>query len=310
MATADGARLAYHRQDAQTKAQGILILCHGLAEHAGRYQAFAEFMAALGFHVYAHDHRGHGQTRTKDTPQGRFALRSGVEKVVDDVKTMRDFALANHPDLPVILFGHSMGGLIALRTATTYPDRFQGLAIWNSNFNLGLSGRFARIVLSIERALKGSDVPSAILPRATFEAWGKAIPNHRTLFDWLSCDAAEVDRYIADPLCGFSASISLWLDVMEMATRTAIPDRLARLPRDLPIHLVGGGEDPATNKADATRWLGQTLKKAGLNDITMTIYPSMRHETLNEIGRDDAMADFARWTFHAVEADLIHSISA
>lgn len=300
LGTADGARLAYRYMPASPPARGIVLICHGLSEHGGRYAAFAAAMSAAGFHVYAHDHRGHGETIAPDAQLGLFAPQKGLGKVISDVKTMRDLASSAHPTLPILLFGHSMGGLIALRATTHYPDDFNALAVWNSNFHAGIKGHIARMVLKIERALKGSDVPSLIMIKSTFEAWGKSIPGHRTAFDWLSRDAAEVDKYIADPLCGFPASVSLWLDILELTLNTATPARLSRLSKQLPVHLVGGGEDPATDRAEATRWLAARLQQSGLRNVTMKIYRDMRHETLNEIGREHAIADFIDWAQQAV----------
>ncbi|MBB5666966.1 alpha-beta hydrolase superfamily lysophospholipase [Rhizobium leguminosarum] len=295
-----GASLAYHHAEAAGPARGILLISHGLAEHSKRYRGFAEAMGARGYHVYAHDHRGHGETTAPDAPIGRFARRSGVDRVIGDVRAMRAHAATRHPGLPVILFGHSMGGLIALNAAVTAPADFNTVAVWNSNFAVGLAGRAAQAILLAERMLKGSDVPSALLPRLTFAAWGKSIAGRRTEFDWLSRLPGEVDKYIADPLCGFDASVSLWLDLFELTFRAPQKLQLDRLPRDLPIHLVGGGEDPATERGKAVLWLSNHLKARGFSRISTEIYQDMRHETLNEIGADAATAAFADWCDEAV----------
>ncbi|SCB25001.1 alpha/beta hydrolase [Rhizobium multihospitium] len=290
-----GATLAYHHLPAVTDARGILLISHGLAEHSRRYEAFAKVMAGRGFHVYAHDHRGHGETTAPDAPIGRFARRNGVEQVIADVLAMRELAAAAYPGLPIILFGHSMGGLISLNTVVTYPDKFDAVTVWNSNFNPGLAGRAAQLILKTERMFKGSDVPSGPLPKLTFGTWGKSIANRRTDFDWLSRIPEQVDKYIADPLCGFDASVSLWLDLFELTFRAPQRPHLDRLRRDLPIHLVGGGKDPATDNAKAISWLANHLKRAGFSRITTEIYPDMRHETLNEIGAEEAISHFADW---------------
>ncbi|MFN3720970.1 MAG: lysophospholipase [Rhizobium rhizophilum] len=290
-----GARLAYHHQPAESAPRGIVIVCHGLAEHSRRYRAFAEALAAHGYHVYAHDHRGHGETTAADAALGLFARKDGYSKIIADVVAMRDLATNTNPGLPVILFGHSMGGLIALNVATEHPQAFAALSIWNSNFNPGLAGRFAQGVLSIEQMLKGSDVPSLILPKATFAAWGRAIPGHRTAFDWLSHDPKEVDAYIADPLCGFDASVSMWRDIFRLTFAGVDSERLARLPQRLPVYLVGGAEDPATNMGREIHWLGQHMLDAGMTDVETIVYEGMRHETLNEIGREKAVGDFLTW---------------
>ncbi|MET3855285.1 alpha/beta hydrolase [Rhizobium sp. OAE497] len=289
------ATLAFHHAAAEGTARAILIVCHGLAEHSKRYERFAAAMAARGYHVFAHDHRGHGETTAPDAPIGQFARRHGVTRVQEDVVAMRDHAAGLYPGLPVILFGHSMGGLIALNTAVSYPEKFNAVAVWNSNFAVGAAGRAAQAILLAEKALKGSDVPSGLLPKLTFAAWGKAIPGHRTAFDWLSHDPSEVDTYIADPLCGFDASVSLWLDIFELTFRAPKTEHLNRLPKSLPIHLVGGGQDPATEHGKATGWLSNHLKRHGFSRITTEIYQDARHETLNDTGAAAAISAFADW---------------
>ncbi|MGE7368194.1 alpha/beta fold hydrolase [Neorhizobium sp. NPDC001467] len=302
--TASGASLAYHYAPASVAPIGIIIVCHGLAEHSRRYRPFAEAMAARGFHVYAHDHRGHGETTAVDAPIGRFAVRNGVKAVIDDTMALRDRAASVHPGLPIILLGHSMGGLIALNAAEDFPGSFDGLAIWNANFHPGLAGRAAQILLKTERALKGSDVPSTLLPKLTFGAWNRAIGEGRTDFDWLSHDPVAVDAYVADPLCGFDASVSMWLDIFEMTFRAIGNDRLLRLPQDLPVHLVGGGQDPATDNGQAVKWLSRQMHRLGMTAVTCAIYRDMRHETLNEIGAADAMAQFSAWAAQIVSRSV------
>lgn len=290
-----GATLAWRSQAASAPERGVLLLSHGLAEHSARYARFAHFMAVQGFHVYGHDHRGHGATQAADAPFGRYAEADGARKVIEDIAAIAGVARGEHPDLPVVLFGHSMGGLIALNAAEEKPELYDGLAVWNSNFNPGLAGRAALLILAGERMLKGSDVPSTILPPLTFGTWGKSIPGHKTPFDWLSRDEREVAAYIADPLCGFDASVSMWIDIFRLTFAGASSERLRRLPAKLPIHLVGGGQDPATNGGRAIAWLSERMKRHGLLNVTTRLYPEMRHETLNEKDREGPMRDFAAW---------------
>jgi len=291
--SATGANIAFHFAPATGSPRAILLVSHGLAEHSLRYGAFADAMATAGFHTYAFDHRGHGETTAPDAPIGRFARRDGARLVLEDVKAMRDMVSAAHTGLPVLLFGHSMGGLIALNAAVDYPESFDAVTVWNSNFHPGPAGRAAQAILLIEKALKGSDVPSGLLPKLTFGAWGKSIPGHRTEFDWLSHDRDIVDAYIEDPLCGFGASVSLWLDLFELTFRA--PKLIDRLRKDLPIHLIGGAEDPATNGGREILWLSEHFRKNGFTRVTTKIWPGTRHETLNDTVRARATAEFAAW---------------
>lgn len=295
-----GAILALRHMPSDGPARAVVQINHGLAEHSARYRRFAAFLAGHGYHVYVHDHRGHGATRAPDAIPGQFAHSGGTAKVIADVLAVHDHIAAQHPGLPVVVFGHSMGGLIALNFAERHPDRAAALAVWNSNFHAGLGGRAAQLILRIEAWLKGSDVPSQMLPRLTFAAWNKAIPDRRTSFDWLSHDKAEVDAYVADPLCGWDATVGMWQSVFQLIFAGGRSKNLSRLPRALPIHLLGGAEDPSTDKGKALEWLAGRMRKNGLSDVTLTILPGTRHESLNEINREQTMADFSVWLLGAL----------
>mgnify|MGYP005996868535 CR=1 FL=1 len=158
--------------------------------------------------------------------------------------------------------------------------------------------------LKVEKALKGSDVPSGILQRATFEAWGKAISPRRTMQDWLSHDPAAVDAFIADPLCGFAPTLSMMEDVMALIFQGGSEAGLAMLPAELPVHCLGGTADPATDKGEAVTVLAGRLRLAGVRDVTLQIVEGARHETLNEVPlyRDPALAGLFAWFDRIVPA--------
>jgi alpha-beta hydrolase superfamily lysophospholipase len=296
LASPTGAALNLYVRRAVGPARAVVQVNHGLAEHGARYARFADFLGQRGFHVYAHDHRGHGGTKAPDAPIGRFAETAGGEKIIADVAAVHNLIAAENPGLPVILFGHSMGGLIALNFLLRHSARVHAAAVWNANFTAGLAGRAALAVLAWERFRLGSDVPSRLLPKLTFRAWGKAVPNHRTLFDWLSRDAAEVDKYIADPLCGWDASVSMWRDVFGFIFAGAEDANFATIRRELPVLLVGGEKDPATDGGKAVTHLAGRMRRMGFSNLVSRIYADTRHESLNEVNRDVVMTDFADWT--------------
>jgi alpha-beta hydrolase superfamily lysophospholipase len=150
-------------------------------------------------------------------------------------------------------------------------------------------------MLAWEKFRLGSDVPSRMLPRLTFRDWARKVSDGRTQFDWLSRDHDEVDAYVADPLCGFDASVGMWQGVFELIFAGADDRALAGVRRDFPFHVLGGAADPATDFARAVERLAARLRKAGFADVAAAIHAGTRHETLNELNRDAAMADFARW---------------
>jgi alpha-beta hydrolase superfamily lysophospholipase len=273
----------------------VVQVNHGLAEHAGRYARFARHLAGQGIATFAHDHRGHGATTAPGAPPGSFGPGRAADLVLRDVDVVHDHITTEHPDVPIIVFGHSMGALIALSVLFRRRQAVSGAAIWNGNFSAGLLGRAAQAILAWERFRLGSDAPSRVLPRLTFRAWARQVSDGRTPFDWLSRDHAEVDAYMADPLCGFDASVGMWQAVFDLVFAGSNDANLAGVPRDLPFHLVGGGGDPESEFGKTVTALAERLRRQGISNVRSTIYPGMRHESLNETNREEVMAQFGAW---------------
>lgn len=294
-ASPTGATLNLYAKHAEGIARGVIQVNHGLAEHAARYARFADALSGHGFHIYAHDHRGHGYTRAPDAPQGIFGTPDGGAKVIADIDAVHDLITKEHPGLPVIIFGHSMGGIIALNYVLRHSARVHAAAIWNANFSAGLLGRAAQAILAFERFRLGSDVPSRILPKLTFQDWARKIPNRRTGFDWLSHDAAEVDKYVADPLCGWDASVSLWRDLFGFIFQGADDRNFSAVRKNLPFNLAGGVEDPSTLSGKAVNDLAGRMRRMGFSNLVSKVYPDTRHESLNELNRNLITDDFAAW---------------
>ena len=268
---------------------------HGMAEHAARYERFAAALTAAGYAVFAHDHRGHGHTTAPDSAQGFFAKEDGWAKVIADVDAVNAEIRARHPGTPIVCFGHSMGAIVALNYAMQNPDTIDALAAWNISVDAGVLLIAYRGLLKTERFFKGSDVPSTIAPKLTFEAWNKEFAPTRTDFDWLSRDEAEVDKYVADPLCGFPETISMWLDVTDGVRYAADDGNLAKLPGDLPVHLLAGEKDPVSLHSKAMENLDKRMKTADMSDVSFTLLEETRHESLNEVNRDETTERFIDW---------------
>ncbi|MCC0043418.1 MAG: alpha/beta hydrolase [Brucellaceae bacterium] len=290
-----GATLNLYVRAAEGKPRGVVQINHGLAEHGARYARFADFLAARGFATYAHDHRGHGGTTAPDAPPRMFGPLPSGDKVIADVEAVHAFIAEQNPGVPVITFGHSMGGLIAMNHTLRYPHRAAAAAIFNAQFTPGLAVAGAKAVLAWERFRLGSDAVSRMIPRLTFQTWAKQFKNRRTDFDWLSRDTEEVDKYIADPLCGWDASVEMWTDLFGFITYCNDNAHFADLPRDRPINLVGGGRDPSTNGGKLVTAFAKRLSAMGFSNLTSKVYAETRHESLNEVNRDVIMQDFVSW---------------
>lgn len=290
-----GAELQFYHLKAKGKAKALVHINHGMCEHSARYERFATHLTSNGYHVIAHDHRGHGLTTAKDAPLGTFAKSDGLTKVIADIDAVNEKAKALYPDLPIVYFGHSMGAILGLNYCIQHSDKITASALWNSGVDGGLLLTIYSFLLKIERMFKGSDVPSLIAKKLAFEDWNKKFKPNRTESDWLSRDEAEVDKYLADPLCGFDASNGLWLDLLGGVKIGADDNQIAKIRNDLPIHMLAGGKDPCSDNGKAVERLYNRLKQSGIEDINLTNHKDNRHEALNELNRDEVMQEFVVW---------------
>lgn len=290
-----GARLHLYIARPKKGPRAVVQINHGMAEHGARYGRFAGALTEAGYTAVVHDHRGHGKTEAPDAALGIFSRKEGWEKVVSDIDAVNRRISDLNPDVPIVCFGHSMGAIAALNYAMRHSERTQGLAAWNSGVETGALLATYRTLLKTERFFKGSDVPSAFARKLTFDAWNKEFAPNRTDFDWLSRDEAEVDKYVADPLCGFEVSIGLWLAVTDGLRYAAEDTNLARLPAALPVHLQAGLHDPCSEHGQAVAKIADRMRDRGMDDITLTLLENTRHESLNELNRDETTAAFIDW---------------
>ena len=288
-----GAQLALYESAAEGETRGVVHINHGLAEHAARYERFADTLAQAGWAVIAQDHRGHGLTVAPDGAPRLFAYENGWTQLMEDAAAVNAEAREKHPGKPVVVFGHSMGGVVSLNYAMRYPETVSGCAVWNANIDKGAAG-LIKFVTGLGLIFSKPEKPAGLIDALTFKAWDRRFKQDRPESGWLSRDLAEVDRYVADPLCGWTASWSLWRDFAGGIAYAADDKNLKAIPKSLPFHLVGGTDDPATNNAKAIEQLGARLRKAGYG-ATQEILEDFRHETLNENGREAVIERFAAW---------------
>jgi alpha-beta hydrolase superfamily lysophospholipase len=270
----DGTEIACYRWSATTRTRGILQISHGMGEHALRYAPVAEFYASAGFHVVANDHRGHGKSVKNKEGLGDFGA-GGWNALVADMVTLTRKAKAESPEVPLILLGHSMGSFALQQYLLDHSGHIGGAV---------LSGSAAadRLGLDPEREVDLSAINAPFEPA-------------RTPFDWLSRDAKEVDKYIADPLCGFGVNKTSTQSMATAMARTVDPKALALIRKDLPVHILAGDKDPVNVNLDALKIVAQRYRAAGLRDVTEKYYPGGRHEMFNEINRDEVMRDLLSW---------------
>jgi alpha-beta hydrolase superfamily lysophospholipase len=278
--------------------RGLVHIVHGLAEYGARYQRLAAALNMAGFSVWAHDHRGHGDHMDSDGSgrlPGHFGDRNGWPRLLDDTARVSDALQASSPRTPLLLFAHSMGSFVAQALLPLAADRYRGVVLCGSNGPPDTLERASLGLALLERRLRGPRTPSRWLHRAVFNRYNRLFAPNRTEVDWLSRDAAEVDAYVADPLCGFPLTTQAWLDFLEGKRTLGDAQHLARIPRTLPIRLIAGTKDPVGDQGAGVRRLFGLYRDAGLTHVSVQLYPDARHELVNETNREEITADLIAW---------------
>ena len=269
---ADGVSIAGFRWADETAApRAVLQIAHGMGEHARRYPEPLIPVMADGFVLYADDHRGHGYTAPSKEALGDFG-ENGAERVVEDIARLTDLARAENPGLPLILLGHSLGSFFSQAYAFDHAGKLDGM------------------VLSGTAAFGDRTGPAKKLDEMNADG-----PKPRTPYDWLSRDDAEVDKYIADPLCGFSRQPSAADSFARVGARLRDTAEIAKIPKDLPLYIFVGDKDPINRDLELLHPLVNRYREAGLTRMEVKVYEGGRHEMLNETNRDEVVADLLAW---------------
>lgn len=273
---------------------GIIQIVHGIAEFASRYDVFAQYMNSLGYAVVAEDHMGHGKSINGSGIQGYF--HGGWFTAVADTFELLSMTRREFPDVPYILFGHSMGSFMARTILCKYPDSGISAAIicgtgWQPRPMLPVIIKLCNAVCMHT----GEQNPNHFLQNLIFGGYNKRVEHPRTAYDWLSRDSKSVDAYIADPLCGFVPSCGLLRDMLNGIKFVEDPKNLSAMNKQLPVYFIAGGDDPVGNYGKGVIQTAEEFRKAGMRDISQKIYPLARHEILNEINKEEVFHDIAAW---------------
>jgi alpha-beta hydrolase superfamily lysophospholipase len=299
--THDAVPVVVHRWQPDGQVRGVINLVHGMAEHARRYAHVGEALNDAGYALYAADLRGHGETAQSDDDLGLFAERRGWAKVLDDLHRITVRARGEHPEAPVVLFGHSMGTFLVQHYLFTFTREVDGAILSAPAPPPGPLAEVGAIVSRGERLRLGARGHSPVLRELIFGRFNRAFRPNRTEFDWLSRDEEQVDRYVADPRCGFECRVQFYADMFAGVRLVQQPDRIARIPADLPILLIAGEHDPMGGVVGVPKNLA-FLERCGLTNVGHRIYEGARHELVNEINREEVIADLIAWIDLQVDA--------
>lgn len=279
--------------DAEPRA--IVQIIHGIAEYIDRYDEFMSFLADNGIIAVGTDHLGHGKSIESEEQTGFFAYDNGWDYVVRDEEVLRLAMHENYPELPIIVFGHSMGSFMARTLLIRYPDAFNAAIISGTGNQCAALVNGGLFMGNLVTGLKGAHHYSKFLNNLAFGSYNKIYDNPKTEYDWLSRDEANVQKYIDDPLCGFIPSCSLFRDMMTGVKFITNKKNLTAMNKDMPVYFMSGDMDPVGECGKGVQKAYNNFLEAGMKDVSIKLYPGGRHEMLNEINKDEVYTDILAW---------------
>lgn len=269
--------------------KGVIYIVHGMAEHSDRYKEAAEYFANNGFAVFTHDHAGHGRSiKTKDD-LGYFGKSDGSEKITDDVNTALNKVKEILPDCPIVLWGHSMGSFVVRRFIAKYPGNAKAAVICGtSGTNPGVAAGIA--AAKVTAKLLGKHHRSAVLNSMAFGTYNKKFDGD-TGFEWLSKSKENIEKYIADDMCGFTFTAYGFKDLFTLLGSVSSKEWYNEVPSAMPLYLIAGADDPVGNYGKGVTEVYNKLEKSGHSFVEIKLYPELRHEIHNEDCKTEVFDD-------------------
>lgn len=308
--SADGVSTVFARVWLPTPARSaapraVVQLVHGMSEHSARYAAFAKELCARGYLVCCNDHVGHGRTAACADDLGHLPLKNGADVLLGDVDELRRRVMArvhtqtdDRPQsgaVPYVLFGHSLGSFIVRVYLTQHAKGVTAAVVCGTGQQPPALAQAGNALCRVLAAVNGERYRSKLIHELVVGAYGRAIKDARTPYDWLSTDPAVVRAYQEDPRCGQVFTVGGYAAVTALAAHSRRRGLARRIPRDLPLLFIAGADDPVGDQGRGVRKAVRQYQKLGMTRVSKIIYPGMRHEILNEPGRATVYYDVLAW---------------
>lgn len=278
----------------------VLQIVHGMAEYIERYDEFATYLANKGILVVGDDHLGHGKSVRPGEPYGYFCKEDAPTVLVRDEHRLKKMIQEQYVGVPYIILGHSMGSYITRNYLLRYGSGIDGAIIMGTGMQPKAVVTAATALAAVQKIFCGGEHVSKLIDRAAFGSYNKRIKSPKTDFDWLSANEENVQRYLEDPLCGFVFTVNGFQTVFKLIRNLYDQEKLQTMPKNLPVFLVAGAEDPVGDYGGSVERVYQSYKDLGMENVQMKLYPGDRHEILNETDREDIYGDIYRWLLQRI----------
>ena len=279
--------------DGEIKA--VLQITHGVSEYILRYEPFAAYLTEHGFAVVGHDHIGHGESVAPGAARLYFGPKGSWDWVIRDIHTLRNLAAQRFPGIPYFLLGHSMGSFAARTYLIRHPGTVDGAVIMGTGQMAPALLAGGKLYATCAAAIKGEDYCDPMVDKLSFDTYNKIFAPNRTAFDWLSVNEENVDWYISHPLCGGSPTLGLFREMLGGMQFIAKPENLKKMDLTTPILFISGEMDPVGDCSKGVLLASRSFEAAGVQDVSVKLYPELRHEILNETCRETVYDDVCRW---------------
>lgn len=285
----------YKWDTVESKIKGVVQIAHGMTETALRYDYFANALNKEGYIVYANDHRGHGSTAISKEELGYIADEDGFNWMVTDLAEITKIIKLEYENVPVILFGHSMGSFLCQSYVQQHKNNVDKLILSGTNGKPKVITKLGLLIAECEMKIRGRRHISSVMDKLSFGSFNRSFKPCRTQYDWLCSNEEAVDEYISNELCGFICTTSFYYDLINGLWNIHKKENLSRINKDLPIFIFSGAMDPVGYFGKGIINLYNTYKGEDIKDVSYKLYTNGRHEMINEKNRDEVISDIIKW---------------
>lgn len=279
--------------DGEVKA--ILQISHGMVEFIDRYEGFANYLCEKGFLVVGNDHLGHGGSVNSKEDWGYFAKKDGYRIVLDDILKLLKIVKKDYPNRKYYLLGHSMGSFLARLFLIEYGNELDGAIIMGTGQQSKGTLVAGKALTKLISLFKRERYRSSFINNMALGSYNKKFEPSTTHCDWLTKDEKIVNWYYNEPRCQFVFTLNGYYNLFSLIELIIDEKNLEKMPKDLPVLIVSGEDDPVGNFGKDPKAVYEAFKSIGMKNIDLKLYPNDRHEILNEIDKDLVYEDIYNW---------------
>lgn len=277
------------------KVKAVLQVSHGVTEHMLRYEGFSKYFTEKGFVIVGNDHIGHGTSIAEGAEPMYFGPVGSWDWVVADMHTCKTIAKEEFPNVPYGMLGFSLGSFVVRSYLIHHPGEIDAAILIGTGHTLALQLVLAKWIANREADKVGEEHTSSAIKQLTFETYNKMFAPNRTEYDWLNSNEKVLDEYIADPLRGQYFSAGLFRELLSAMEFTGKKKELKKMNPDTPVFFASGTKDPVGDCGKGVLRAYRYFLEAGVKDVSMKMYPELRHDILREAGSDKIYNDICRW---------------